>query len=192
MSAAPTILWNQNYQNFLWWVYILIIYNIYTEYSYILYIYRERERERERVDWPKIREWLKVTTLVPANKHGDASPEYIESCSLLLHQHAASPAKRSTWVSHVLAAEAWAFLTHHCRCCRLSFFFFFWLFLWEMERVLFYWGFLIVWWIWEELGGVYGFYISGFNYWLRIIYLKIPLYHLYFILLLFLRLRSVW
>lgn len=49
---------------------------------------------------------LRITTLVPTHKHGDASPEYIEPCSLLFHQHTASTAKRFTWVSHMLATEA--------------------------------------------------------------------------------------
>lgn len=61
----------------------------------------------------KLSHILRVTTLVPAHKHGDASPEYIEPSSLLFHQHTASPAKRPTWVSHVLATKACVFLLHH-------------------------------------------------------------------------------
>ena len=49
---------------------------------------------------------------MPTHKHGDASPEYIEPCSLLFHQHTASTAKRFTWVSHMLATEARVFLLH--------------------------------------------------------------------------------
>lgn len=128
---------------------------------------------------------------MPAYKHGDASAEYIEPCSLLLHQNTASPAERSARVSHVLATEACAFLIHRCllllllvlmmvktgrrneehgdgrRGCSDEGFFF------------------LVWWIWGE--GVYGFYISGFNYWFKDIYLKntslsVISYHLYIIL----------
>ena len=50
---------------------------------------------------------------MPADKHGDTSPENIEPCSLLLHQPTASPAKRSARVAHVPAAEARPFLLHH-------------------------------------------------------------------------------